>query len=112
MRESEHTHTGKNRKHASPGNAPALKRRLRFTALAAAVLMLFFLSACSSAPSGADVLKDAVGGLVDKVRGDDGEGAEETPQPDEESDPNDHPEPPPEEKPQTQDVGVSVDFAN
>lgn len=92
-------------------------RRLRLTALAAVFLLLFFLSACGRVPGDAagtvkDTVKDTVGGLIGKVRGDADETAEETPTPEAESDPDDHPEPPPEETPQTQDTGVSVDFAH
>lgn len=97
MHKSVHTRAGKGR------------RRLRFTAVITAVLTLFLLSACSSLPSGADALKDTVGGLIDKVRGGD-EDAAETPQPEEEGDPDDHPEPPPEEEPETQGLAMSVDF--
>ena len=109
MSKSGYIRPGEGRKHLSPGNTPAVKRRrLRFTALAAAFLTLFLLSACSGLPGGAGALKDTVGGLIDKVRG--GEDAAEAIQPEANSDPDDHPEPPPEEEPEAQGLAVSVDF--
>ena len=84
----------------SRANAPSEKRRaLRFAAMAVAVVMLFFLSACGGA------LKDTAG----EVHGE-GEEASETPRPDAEADPDDHPEPPPKET-ETREPGASVDFA-
>ena len=111
MRKSGHIRAGEGRKYFSFGNTPAVKRRrLRFTALAAAFLTLFLLSACSGLPDGAGALKDTVGGLIDKVRGNDGEDTAEAIGPETNGDPDDHPEPPPEEEPEAQGLAVSVDF--